>query len=97
MTPFLADAIFWIAVVACAVAQIGILRATVATRGDSPADGPAAVASHRASTRAEEMLWAALPVIALAVVLVLTWRALHPAPLAGPALVPSSQGAGAAA
>jgi hypothetical protein len=74
MTPFLADAIFWIAAVACTVAQIGILRATVAKR-------PAPTA-HRPATRAEELAWAVLPVIALAVVLGLTWRALHPAPSA---------------
>ena len=76
MTPFLADAIFWIAAVACAVAQIGIFRATVARRP--------APTTHRPATRAEEFAWAVLPAIALAVALVLTWRALHPAPGAAP-------------
>jgi hypothetical protein len=70
MTPFLADAIYWVAAVACFVAQIGILRATVAKRP--------APTTHRAATRAEEFAWAALPAIALAVVFALTWRALHP-------------------
>jgi heme/copper-type cytochrome/quinol oxidase subunit 2 len=75
MTPFLADAIFWIAVVACFVAQIGILRATRATNAARPA---VPAASHRSATRVEEIAWAVLPVIALAVALILTWRTLHP-------------------
>ena len=75
MTLSLADAIFWIAVVACGVAQIGILRATVAARPAAPTAAPA----HRPATRLEEALWVVLPVIALAGVLYLTWQALHPA------------------
>jgi heme/copper-type cytochrome/quinol oxidase subunit 2 len=75
MTPFLADAIFWVAVVACLVAQVGIIRATRATTHAARTVVPAA--SHRAATRAEEIAWAVLPVIALVVALVLTWRTLH--------------------
>ena len=72
MNGFLADTIFWIAAAACAVAQIGILRATFRRRE------PLASFTRRAS-RVEEIAWAALPACALAVVLVLTYRALHPA------------------
>ena len=77
MTPFLADAIFWVAAVACVVAQIGILRATAAARS-AARTARAATPAHRPATRVEEALWAGLPVIGLAAVLVLTWRALHP-------------------
>ena len=79
MTPFLADAIFWVAAVACAVAQIGILRATSARASQSDRATPAnAGATHRRATRVEEIAWAVLPVVALSGALVLTWRALHP-------------------
>lgn len=77
MNRFLADAVFWICVVACAVSQIGILRATVAARrhGASPAKSGLI---HRPATALEELAWAVLPVVALAAALVLTWRAIHP-------------------
>ena len=75
MNPFLADAIFWVAVVTCAVAQIAILRATFAARA-----GYAASPAQRPATRVEEVAWAVLPALALAGVLALTWRALHAAP-----------------
>lgn len=72
MTPFLADAIFWVAVVCCVVAQIAILRATVppATTAAAPLAQPV--------RRVQEIVWAVVPALALAGVLVLTWRALHP-------------------
>ncbi|MBV9880110.1 MAG: hypothetical protein JO180_06410 [Gemmatirosa sp.] len=73
MTPFLADAIFWIAVVSCAVAQIAILRATAAARA-----GYAASPARRPAGRVTEVVWAVLPPLALIGVLLLTWRALHP-------------------
>jgi len=71
MNPVLADTIFWVAAAACAVAQIGILRATFRR------SQPTTPFVHRAS-RVEELAWAVLPVLALAVVLVLTYRTLHP-------------------
>ena len=77
MNPTLADAIFWICVVACAVAQFGILRATVAARRHG---APTPV--HRPATALEEVAWAVLPVLALIGAIVLTWRTLHPAALA---------------
>ena len=86
MTLTLADAIFWIAVVACAVAQSGILRATAAASAARAAAPTHAAPTHRAATRAEEALWIALPVLALTATLFLTWRALHPRPDAAPAV-----------
>ncbi|MGH7619448.1 MAG: hypothetical protein ACREPM_19700 [Gemmatimonadaceae bacterium] len=77
-----ADAIFWIAVACSAVAQLAIIRSAIV----SPArvsSGDAAVPTS-AARRAGEIAWAVLPGIALAVVLVLTWRAMHVAQAAHP-------------
>ena len=74
MSPTVADAIFWIAVVACAFAQVAILRSVLGARQPAlPAD--ARVAPAR---RAVEVAWAVIPALALAAVLALTWRTLHP-------------------
>ena len=74
MSPTVADAIFWIAVVACAVAQIAILRSVLGARQpELPAD--ARVAPAR---RSVELAWAVIPALALVGVLALTWRTLHP-------------------
>ena len=77
MTPLLADAIFWLAVASCAVAQFAILRSTVAARA-----GDAASPARRPATRLEEIVWAVAPALALAALLFFTWRAVHPRPIA---------------
>ena len=66
LSPKLADAIFWVAVAACLVAQAAILRSVALTRAGS------------AARRAAELLWAVAPAVALALVLAATWRTLHP-------------------
>ena len=68
----LSDAVFWTSVVLCAVAQLGILRSVFAPR-EAPAP-PAGVPSPR---RLTEVLWAVVPAVGLAALLVLTWRAMH--------------------
>jgi heme/copper-type cytochrome/quinol oxidase subunit 2 len=73
MRPVVADAIFWIAMVCCVVAQIAILRSALA-RHRPPVDAPATLPPLR---RGLELVWALLPAVALAVVLLLTWRAVH--------------------
>jgi heme/copper-type cytochrome/quinol oxidase subunit 2 len=73
MRPAVADAIFWSAVVCCVVAQIAILRSALA-RHRPPADAPSALPPLR---RGMELVWALLPAIALAVVLLATWRAVQ--------------------
>ena len=73
ISPTLADAIFWIAVAACLVAQVAILRSVLVTRDGSVA------------RRASEIAWAVAPAVALALVLAATWRTLHPADGARPA------------
>jgi heme/copper-type cytochrome/quinol oxidase subunit 2 len=72
------EAIFWIAVLSCVVAEIAILRAVFRVRGTVP--GPAAPgvgSSLPRVRRGVEILWALLPALALALVLVLTWRAMR--------------------
>jgi len=76
----LAETIFWIAAVACVIAELAILRSTFATRSSNK---PTLVPS--ASPRSEAV-WAILPALALAVVLTATWqkieaREAHTAPM----------------
>ena len=75
INPNLADAIFWVAVAACLIAQVAILRSVLVTRGGSVA------------RRAAEIAWAVAPAVALALVLAATWRTLHPTAGARPAAV----------
>ena len=77
------DAIFWMAVVACAVAQVAILRSVLGARLPERPSFPGLAGSEmpvvRHTSRPVELFWAVLPAVALVVVLALTWRALHPA------------------
>jgi len=93
MNSSLADAVFWIAVMACAVAQVGILRATRAERAARGKLTP----THRPATRVEEAAWAVLPAVALAVILLLTWRAVHERSATVSAPLPAAVTAGGAA
>jgi heme/copper-type cytochrome/quinol oxidase subunit 2 len=64
--------LFWIAVAICAIGQLAVLRSVVTGRA------PGALAPDAARRRrAGEILWAVVPACMLAVVLVLTWRAMH--------------------
>ena len=75
MSIVLADAIFWIAVACCTIAQFAILRSILATPAASDSSLP-----PRTGRRAAEAAWATLPGLALGVVLVFTWAAIHAAP-----------------
>ena len=69
----LADGIFWISVACCTIAQLAILRSVII----SPvrvADSAAPASGWR---RASEIAWAVLPGLALGVVFVYTWNAIH--------------------
>jgi heme/copper-type cytochrome/quinol oxidase subunit 2 len=70
---FLSDAIFWLAAAGCGFAQAAIIRSALRARAQRP-DGSAS------PSRPIEVAWTVLPAIMLALVLVLTWRALHPSP-----------------
>jgi heme/copper-type cytochrome/quinol oxidase subunit 2 len=74
--PFrLADAIFWVAVACCTIAQLAILHSVIISPASARAASSATPAS--VSRRAGEIVWAVLPGIALAVVLVYTRRAMR--------------------
>ncbi|HEY2376832.1 MAG TPA: hypothetical protein VGH98_12715 [Gemmatimonadaceae bacterium] len=62
MPVLLAQLLFWAAVFVCIVAHIAIARSVLRT---SP-------------RRFIELAWALIPAIGLAVVLVVTWRRIHP-------------------
>ena len=67
----LAEAVFWIAALACAAAEIAILRSTFAARRiEKSVLVPAA-------SRGGEVAWAIIPAVALACVLVVTWQRIE--------------------
>ena len=73
MSQALSEAIFWIAAALCAVAQVAIVRSALATHA------PDATGHVPPSRRSLEVLWAIVPAVGLALVLLQTWRAMHPA------------------
>lgn len=75
MNSRVADAIFWIAVACCCVAQLAILRSVLAV----PAQRDGERSPWR---RTAEIAWATLPGVALVAVLLYTWRAMHGDPTA---------------
>ena len=72
MSQLVAEAVFWIAVACCAVAQVAILRSIMISPTQSE-QSTTAPASHRAI----EIGWAVLPGIALIFVFVYKWAAIH--------------------
>jgi hypothetical protein len=70
-----ADAIFWVAVACCAIAQVAILRSVLRTHAAGHLGASATTPSS--SRRAIEIAWAVIPGFALAAVLVFTWRAMR--------------------
>ena len=69
-----ADGLFWTSVACCAFAQFCILRSV---GGRRHVTGPSSTTVPR-PRGVTEMLWAIVPAIALAVLLLFTWRAMHP-------------------
>jgi heme/copper-type cytochrome/quinol oxidase subunit 2 len=74
---FWTDAIFWAAAACCALSQAAIVRSALRARAQRP-DGTAS------PPRAIEVAWTIVPALVLVLVLVFTWRVLHPAPLVAP-------------
>jgi heme/copper-type cytochrome/quinol oxidase subunit 2 len=64
----LAEAIFWIAALACVVAQLALLRSSFSTKAEKRSE------LVPASPRGTELVWAVLPAVALSVLLFVTWR-----------------------
>jgi heme/copper-type cytochrome/quinol oxidase subunit 2 len=67
-----ADGLFWTSVAFCLVAQTLIVRSILGAR-----HLPAPAADVPRSRGAVELLWALVPAVALAVLLVFTWRAMR--------------------
>jgi heme/copper-type cytochrome/quinol oxidase subunit 2 len=67
----LAEAIFWIAAVACVVAEIAILRSTYAGRRVEQSD------LVPSSSLGGEITWAIIPAVMLAFLLATTWRRIE--------------------
>jgi hypothetical protein len=79
------DAVFWVAVGLCAVAQFFILKAVLLPAAP-PADGPAAAGRAagrlRPASRPLEIAWVILPAVTLVWLMLWAWDLKHPAPLA---------------
>jgi heme/copper-type cytochrome/quinol oxidase subunit 2 len=67
-----ANGLFWVSVACCLVAQLFIVRSVLGARH---VPNPAAHVPH--SRAGVELLWAIAPAVALAVLLVFTWRAVR--------------------
>jgi heme/copper-type cytochrome/quinol oxidase subunit 2 len=82
MTPAVSDAIFWAAVLLCAVAQFFILRAVFAPTAPAPAGSSAeagrAAGRLREPSRPLEIAWAVLPAVGLVLVFLWAWQLQHP-------------------
>jgi heme/copper-type cytochrome/quinol oxidase subunit 2 len=74
----LVDAIFWVAVACCAVAQLAIVHSVVISPARVPGSQPTST-----TRRIAELAWAVIPGVALAFVLLFTWRAMHGVAAAG--------------
>lgn len=73
MPAVFADAVFWIAVASCAIAQFLILRSAITAPMSEPVD------PHLPRpNRAVEIAWTVVPTVGLAVLFWFTWRAIHP-------------------
>jgi heme/copper-type cytochrome/quinol oxidase subunit 2 len=67
----LAEAIFWIATLACVVAEIAILRSTYEARRVEKSD------LVPSASRGGEITWAVIPAIMLAFLLTATWQRIE--------------------
>jgi uncharacterized oligopeptide transporter (OPT) family protein len=84
------DAIFWIAVASCAVAQLFIIRAVIRTairpsapsvlpaENPSPADDSRTNRSIPVPRHSVEIAWAILPIALIVAAFVGAWRLMHP-------------------
>jgi heme/copper-type cytochrome/quinol oxidase subunit 2 len=73
MTPPIATALFWVAAAICLIAQLALVWSAI--RAPMPGNAEAPVKMPRRTT---EIAWTVVPALALAVLLVFTWRAMQP-------------------
>jgi len=74
MSFIVAQIVFWIAAGCCLVAQVALLLSAIR----SPMSGSPDTAAVVMPRRSIEIAWTIVPAIALARVLLFTWRAMHP-------------------
>jgi heme/copper-type cytochrome/quinol oxidase subunit 2 len=67
----LAETVFWIAAIACVIAEALILRSTFAARRANKSDLVPSISPRG------ELAWAVIPALALVVVLIATWRRIE--------------------
>jgi heme/copper-type cytochrome/quinol oxidase subunit 2 len=67
----LAETIFWIAAVACVIAEAAILRSTFAAQRANRSE------LVPASPRSGELAWAVVPALALCALLIMTWQRIQ--------------------
>ena len=78
-----ANVVFWVAVACCVVAQAALLRSVFTVR---PLERPTSAVGPLAPVRqGMEVFWAVVPAVALAGLLWLTWREMHPVTAVQPA------------
>ena len=73
MRLYFADGLFWLSVACCAFAQFCILRSVGGGR-----HAPTSMATLPRQRGSTEMVWAAVPALGLVLLLIFTWRAMHP-------------------
>jgi hypothetical protein len=71
MSQPLAEIIFWIATVACVIAELAILRSTFAARRATKSE------LVPSSSPRSELAWAIIPAVALVLVLTATWQRIE--------------------
>jgi len=67
----LAETIFWIAAFACVIAELAILRSTFAARSANKSE------LVPSASRRSELVWAAIPALALGAILMATWQRIE--------------------
>ena len=71
MSQPLAEIIFWIATVACVIAELAILRSTFAARRATKSE------LVPSSSTQSEVAWAIIPAVALVLLLTATWKRIE--------------------
>jgi heme/copper-type cytochrome/quinol oxidase subunit 2 len=66
--------LFWTSALACAIAQLAILRAALRRPAE---DAPPVARAPRPHSPIGEVIWALVPAVALGFVLFWTWAAIH--------------------
>lgn len=72
MSPFLSQAVFWLAASSCLIAQVALIWSAVRSPMPGSVDNPVTL-----PRRSSEIAWTIVPAIGLVLLLGATWRAMH--------------------